>query len=93
MKAEELKANKILRGPIFPEPVQIISSIPMADAVKLVGEGINTGQVYESVLTPEQLATLETTPDIEPFAGDPLRFHLAVEAMRLALILLMIRSS
>jgi hypothetical protein len=37
MKAEDLKPNKILTGPIFPEPVQIIICIPMGDAVKLVG--------------------------------------------------------
>jgi superfamily II DNA or RNA helicase len=85
MKAEDLKPNKILHGPIFPEPVQIIICIPMGDAVKLVGKGINTSKVYEPVLTPDQLLTLETTPDTEPFDGDPLRFRLAVEAMRLAL--------
>ncbi len=28
MKAEDLKPNKILHGPIFPEPVQIIVCIP-----------------------------------------------------------------
>ena len=56
MKAEDLKPNKILRGPIFPEPVQIIICIPMGDAVKLVGKGINTGKVYEPILTPDQLA-------------------------------------
>src|SRR5437867_3212953 len=33
MKAEDLKPNKILLGPIFPEPVQIIVCIPMGDAV------------------------------------------------------------
>jgi superfamily II DNA or RNA helicase len=85
MKAEDLKPNKILRGPIFPEPVQIIICIPMGDAVKLVGKGVNTSKVYEPILTPDQLATLETTPDTEPFDGDPLRFRLAIEAMRLAL--------
>ena len=31
------------------------------------------------------LPTLETTPDTEPFDGDPLRFRLGVEAMRLGL--------
>jgi superfamily II DNA or RNA helicase len=85
MKAEDLKPNKILTGPIFPEPVQIIICIPMGDAVKLVGKGVNTSKVYEPVLTPDQLLTLETTPDTEPFDGDPQRFRLAVEAMRLAL--------
>lgn len=85
MKAEDLKPDKILHGPIFPEPVQVIVSLPMGGAVKLVGKGMNTSKVYEPILTPEQLATLETTPDSEPFDGDPLRFRLAVEAMRLAL--------
>ncbi len=36
MNAEDLKPNKILRGPIFPEPVQIILRIPMGDAMKLI---------------------------------------------------------
>ena len=85
MKAEDLKPNKILRGPIFPEPVQIIVCIPMGDAVKLIAKGLNTSRVYEPILTPDQLAALETTPDTEPFDGDPLRFRLAIEAMRLAL--------
>ena len=85
MKAEDLKPNKILLGPIFPEPVQIIVCIPMGDAVKLIAKGLNTSRVYEPILTPDQLAALETTPDTEPFDGDSLRFRLAVEAMRLAL--------
>lgn len=84
MKAEDLKPNKIVRGPIFPEPVQLIVCIPMGDAVKLIGKGVNTSRVYEPILTPDQLAALETTPDTEPFDGDPLRFRLGVEAMRLA---------
>jgi hypothetical protein len=75
MKAEDLKPNNILRRPIFPEPVQIIIGLPMGDTVKLVGNGVNTSKVYEPVLTPDQLLTLETTPDTEPFDGDPLRFR------------------
>jgi hypothetical protein len=66
MKLDDLKANKILRGPIFPEPVQVIVTIPMGDAVKLVGKGINTGKVYEPMLTPEKLAELETSRGFPP---------------------------
>jgi len=29
VKAEDLKPNKILRGPLFPEPVQVIIAVPM----------------------------------------------------------------
>jgi nucleoside-triphosphatase THEP1 len=85
MKAEELKPNKVLWGPIFPEPVQVIVTIPMGDAVKLVGKGVNTSRVYEPILTSIMLEALETTPDIEPYDGDPQRFRLGIEAMRLAL--------
>lgn len=85
MTIDQLKPNKVLRGPIFPEPVQLIVTIPMGDAVKLVGKGLNTSRVYEVILTPDKLASLETSPETEPFDGDPQRFRLAVEAMRLAL--------
>jgi superfamily II DNA or RNA helicase len=81
----ELKPGMIVRGPIFPEPVQVITTIPMGEAIKLYGKGINTGQVYEPILSPEQLAKLEVTPEKEPFDGDSNRFRLGVEALRLAL--------
>ena len=38
MKADQLKPNVIVRGPIFPEPVQVITTTPMGDSVKLVGK-------------------------------------------------------
>ena len=85
MRPEELKANRILRGPLFPEPVQVIMTVPMGNAVKVVGKGQNTKTVYEPVLTVEQLALLESTPDTEPFDGDPQMFRLGIEAMRLGL--------
>src|SRR6266403_5795803 len=85
MNIDQLKPNKVLRGAIFPEPVQIIVVIPMGDAVKLVGKGVNTSRVYEPILTLENLAALETTPDIQPFDGNAQRFRLGVEALRLSL--------
>jgi superfamily II DNA or RNA helicase len=85
MTVEQLKPNKVLRGPIFPEPVQVIVTIPMGNSVKLVGKGVNSGRVYEPVLTRENLAALEGTPDSEPFDGDPQKFRIGIEAMRLAL--------
>ena len=75
----------IVRGPILPEPVQVIVTIPMGDSIKLIGKGLRTGQVHEPILSPEQLATLEVTPEVEPFDGDAGKFRLGIEAMRLAL--------
>ena len=57
----------------------------MGDSVKLIGKGLRTNQVHEPVLTPEQIARLEASPEIEPYDGDPARFKLAIEALRLGL--------
>src|SRR5436309_3570976 len=85
MLLDQLKPNIIVRGPIFPEPVQVIVAIPMGTSVKLVGKGLNTNQVHEPILSAEQLAQLQSTPEKEPFDGDPLRFRLGIEALRLGL--------
>ena len=85
MLAHQLKLNVIIHGPLFPEPVQVIVATPLGAAVKIVGKGLRTSQVYEPILSLEQLATLEATPEEEPFDGDATRFRLGIEAMRLAL--------
>lgn len=85
MTVDQLKPNVIVKGPIFPEPVQIITTIPLGESVKLIGKGLQTGQVYEPILSSEQLAMLESSPDKEQFDGDPERFRLGVEALRLGL--------
>jgi superfamily II DNA or RNA helicase len=85
MLAHQLKPNVIVHGPLFPEPVQVIVVTPFGAAVKLVGKGLCTSQVYEPILSPEQLATLEATPEEEPFDGDATKFRLGIEALRLAL--------
>jgi superfamily II DNA or RNA helicase len=57
----------------------------MGQSVKLVGKGLNTGQVHEPILNAEQVATLEAAPEDAPFDGDPQRFRLGIEALRLGL--------
>ncbi len=85
MDRAQLKPNVIVRGAILPEPVQVIIAIPMGESVKLIGKGLKTGQVHEPILNTAQLALLECTPEKEPFDGDPLRFKIGIEALRLQL--------
>lgn len=85
MNREELKPNKVLRGPLFAEPVEVLVTVPMGEAVKLIGRGLQTGKVLDLILTDEKLKLLETTPDTEPFDGDARMFRLGIEAMRLQL--------
>jgi hypothetical protein len=46
----KLKPNVIVRGPLFAEPIQVIVTIPMGEAIKLVSKGLTTGQVHEPIL-------------------------------------------
>ena len=85
MQREQLKPSIVLKGPMFPEPVQVIVAVPLGEAVKVIAKGLRTGQVHEPVLNDEQLAQLEASPEKEPFDGDPHKFRLGIEALRLGL--------
>ncbi len=81
----QLKPNTIVRGALFPEPVQVIIAVPIGASIKLIGKGLRTSQVYEPILSPEQVASLQISPVRAPFDGDASRFRLGVEALRLGL--------
>ena len=49
MRADQLKPDVIVSGPIFPEPVQVITTIPMGESIKLIGKGLKSGKVYEPI--------------------------------------------
>lgn len=85
VKTEEIKANIIIRGPMFPEPVQVIATVPVGQSIKIIGKGMKSGKVHEPILSVEQIEKLEANPEHEAFDGDPQKFRLAVEAMRLGL--------
>ncbi len=83
MKIDDLKPNVIVRGPIFPEPVQVIATVPIGQSIRLLGKGTRTNLAYDPVLSPEQLDQLESIH--ERFDGDASRFRLGIEALRLGL--------
>jgi SNF2 family DNA or RNA helicase len=85
MNAEMPKAGSVVRGSLFPEPVQVILCTALGHSVKLIGKGLDSGRVYEPVLNAEQFATLQVSSDRPPFDGSPLNFRLGIEALRLAL--------
>jgi superfamily II DNA or RNA helicase len=85
MNANDLKPGIIVRGPVLPEPIEILVVTPLGDVIKITGAGQKTGQVHQRVLHPEQLQHLEATAESPPFDGDPARFRLGIEAARLGL--------
>ncbi len=82
---ELLVPGAIVTGPLFPEPVEVLTTVPMGSSVKLLGRGIRTNQVHQPVLDAEQIAQLSVTPKDAPFDGDAVRFRLGIEAHRLGL--------
>jgi len=85
MLTEELKPNIIIEGPLFPEPIQVITATPMGQSVKIQGKGLKTQKIYSPVLNPSQIAKLTASPETVPFDGDGKLFKLGIEALRLAL--------
>lgn len=85
MTLEQLKIGAIVRGSLFPEPIQVLALMPMGSATKLIGTGITSNRTYQPILDAAQIAQLEVNPDKEPFDGDARKFRLGIEAMRLGL--------
>ncbi len=85
MNIDDLKPGVIVRGPLLPEPVEVLTVSLIGNALKLVGVGKETGMVHQRVLHPDQIHLLTGTPEREPFDGDPIRFRLGIEATRLGL--------
>ena len=85
MSPNDIKPNSILRGPLFPEPVRVAMTVPMGASLKIIGSGLHTNQFYQPILSAEQIALLEASPEREPFDGDARKFRLGIEALRLGL--------
>jgi SNF2 family DNA or RNA helicase len=81
----DLSPGVIVQGPILPEPVEVLAAVPVGRSVKLIGKGLQTGQLRDPILSPEQVAQLTLTPKELPFDGDPAHFRLGIEAHRLGL--------
>ena len=54
-------------------------------AVRIIGKGLSTGLVRDSVFTREQLGQLNVRPERPAFDGDASLFRLGIEAQRLGL--------
>jgi len=69
MHPTDLKAGVIIRGPVIPEPIQVVAVIPMGASTQLMGKGLATGQFHDPILSQEQIALLTARPETAPFDG------------------------
>ena len=80
-----LQPGAVIRGKVLPERSKVIAIVPVGDSLKLICEGLETGKVHQPILSPEQISELEVSPTSRPYTGDPERFRLGIEALRLGL--------
>lgn len=78
-----LSPNTIIKGNLFPEKVTVIDVKPFGNDIKLLGRG-ESNQFYDMVIKQEQLSEIEIVEQ-ETFSGDPHKFRLVLEALRLGL--------
>ena len=79
------RPGQVLEGAILPERVEVLIATPEGDLVRIVGRGLRTGQAHDLRLNANQLAALAIVGGEADFGGDPKRFRLGIEAMRLGL--------
>ena len=85
MDLSQLKPGAIVRGPVIPEPIQVVAVVAMGEATQIMGKGLTTGQFHDPILSKAQVELLTVSPQTCPFDGDARRFRLGIEAMRLGL--------
>lgn len=73
MEPVDLKPGVIIRGPVIPEPIQVVAVIPMGGSTRILGKGLETGQFHDPILSPEQIVLLIARPENLPFDGDAKR--------------------
>jgi len=84
MNAEDLKPGKIIEGPFWKEPVEILSISPLGDALKLRGVGSNTKKFYECILDREKASRITPKPlEKYSFSCPGEDFFLGIESNRI----------
>ena len=84
-RPEQIRQGITIHGPFVPEAMEVLAVIPFGSSLKVIGRGIKTGQSYDPVLSPDQIAQLTVRGESEPFDGAAPRFRIGVEAHRLGL--------
>jgi superfamily II DNA or RNA helicase len=85
MKISNLLPNVIVKSTLFPEEVQVITTILLGSSLKLIGKGLKTGKLYEPIIDDDLMSKIEISQDFEFYDGDSNKLRLVIEALRLGL--------
>jgi hypothetical protein len=83
-----LEKNMVIEGPLWPEPVRVLSVDHFGTMLQVDAVGTRTRQFYPGIIVTgaqvEALKVLSSAKGMD-FSGDAEAFHLAVESMRIRL--------
>lgn len=83
-----LEKNMVIEGPLWPEPVRVLSVDLFGTMLQVDAVGTRTRQFYPGIIVTaaqvEALKVLSSAKGMD-FSGDAEAFHLAIEAMRIRL--------
>jgi hypothetical protein len=77
----DIKAGAILRGPQWPEPVEINYSEDLGEYVRIVGVTINSRVHIDRLIKNSDLPEIESEK-LAPFGAEPRSVFLSLEAKR-----------
>lgn len=84
MEKSEVEKGKIVKGSQFPEPVRVLAfSSINGQTFRLAGIGLNSGQLYNRLLTAEEIEQLTFVSQGWDFSGNAEAVFLTIEAIRI----------
>jgi len=86
-ETKRVREGDILEGDLWPEPIAVVAVKEIGDLVQIESRGISSSHAYSNFLKQEELnAKISITrPTGARFSGDPKRFRLGIEALRIRL--------
>ena len=85
LKLEDFKEGISVDGPVFGQPAQIIKTTLAGKTATVFYRGLRDEQFHERTLTEEQAKLCKHLDGDGSFGGNPKKFRLGIEAMRLGL--------
>jgi len=81
-----LKPNAVIKGDLFPELVKIITTYPIGNGIRIIGQGLTSNSVIDQIISEDKLPLIQfVTNDKLRYDGDSLKFRYVVEALRLGI--------
>jgi len=84
---KRVREGDILEGDLWPEPITVVAVKEIGDLVQVESRGIGSRRAYSNFLKQEELTQKVSIvrPTGARFSGDPKKFRLGVEALRIRL--------